>query len=254
MPLPIAAVFGFAAAAAVNYVLHESWTFRHGARRLSLRRGGLYLTTLCLTLGARIGAVLIIQRALLGAVDHKLATLLAATGISFLVNYGLSRYVVFTGRPHGPKAPASGEVRMSDTGRRFPDTWQIPEFSTLLLGGGRREYALGIPVINEGERIRHQLLRIQAADLPVDVIVADGGSTDGSLDADFVAAAGVRAVLTKTGPGRLSAQLRMAYAWCLMQGYSGIVTIDRNGKDNVEAVSGFVARLASGKDYVQGSR
>ena len=44
----------------------------------------------------------------------------------------------------------------------------------------RRAHALVIPVINEGERIRGQLERIRDADLPVDVIVADGGSTDGS--------------------------------------------------------------------------
>jgi len=40
-----------------------------------------------------------------------------------------------------------------------------------------------IPVINEGDRIRGQLMRIRDSGLPVDVIVADGGSTDGLLDA-----------------------------------------------------------------------
>ena len=67
-----------------------------------------------------------------------------------------------------------------------------------------------------------------------------------------VAGAGVRAVLTKTGPGKLSAQLRMAYAWCLREGYAGIVTIDGNGKDGVEAVAAMVAKLEEGCDYVQG--
>jgi hypothetical protein len=64
----------------------------------------------------------------------------------------------------------------------------------------------------------------------------------------------VTAVLTKTGPGKLSAQLRMAYAWCLREGYGGIVTIDGNGKDGVEAVTNMVAKLDEGYDYVQGSR
>lgn len=132
--------------------------------------------------------------------------------------------------------------------------WDVPAHEAALYAPRRQPHALVIPVINEGERIRGQLKRIQAAGLPVDVIVADGGSTDGSLDADFVADAGVRAVLTKTGPGKLSAQLRMAYAWCLRQGYSGIVTIDGNGKDGVEAVAEMVARLEDGCDYVQGSR
>ena len=132
--------------------------------------------------------------------------------------------------------------------------WQVPAHDAAIYAEKRHAHALVIPVINEGARIRGQLERIKAAGLPVDVIIADGGSTDGSLDPDFVRPVGVRAVLTKTGPGKLSAQLRMAYAWCLRQGYDGIVTIDGNGKDGVDAVAAMVARLEEGCDYVQGSR
>lgn len=46
----------------------------------------------------------------------------------------------------------------------------------------------------------------------------------------------------------------MAYAWCLRQGYQGIVTIDGNGKDGVEAVQHMTNMLQEGYDYVQGSR
>jgi dolichol-phosphate mannosyltransferase len=134
------------------------------------------------------------------------------------------------------------------------DEWQLPAFEIAIFTPRRHDHVLVIPVINEGERIRGQLLRIRDAGLPVDVIVADGGSTDGSLDAVFVADADVRAVLTKTGPGKLGAQLRMAYAWCLREGYRGIVTIDGNGKDGVEAVAHMVAKLEEGCDYAQGSR
>ena len=131
---------------------------------------------------------------------------------------------------------------------------EVPAHTIALHGARRWPHALVIPVINEGERIRAQLQRIKAADLPIDVIIADGGSRDGSLDPDFLRRQGVRAVLTKTGPGRLSAQLRMAYAWCLSEGYAGIVTIDGNGKDGIEAIATMVARLEEGYDYVQGSR
>jgi len=131
---------------------------------------------------------------------------------------------------------------------------QIPAHRADVLSPRSHDYVLVIPVINEGERIRAQLARIAAEGLPVDVVVADGGSTDGSLAHDYLAAQGVRALLTKTGPGKLSAQLRMAYAWCLDEGYEGIVTIDGNGKDNVEAVAAFVDRLRAGFDYIQGSR
>lgn len=132
--------------------------------------------------------------------------------------------------------------------------WQLPASRAEFRREKRHDHALVIPVINEGQRIRDQLKRLLEAQPPVDVVVADGGSTDGSLGADFVASVDVCTVLTKTGPGRLSAQLRMAYAFCLQQGYSGIVTIDGNGKDNVEAVANFVAKLKDGYDYVQGSR
>lgn len=132
--------------------------------------------------------------------------------------------------------------------------WELPSFETLTLRSRSHLYALVIPVINEGTRIRAQIERITALAPPVDVIIADGGSTDGSLDPDWLASTSVCAVLTKTGPGRLSAQLRMAYAWCLREGYAGIVNMDGNGKDGIEAVRIFTARLEAGYDYVQGSR
>lgn len=132
--------------------------------------------------------------------------------------------------------------------------WQVPEHDAVCLGARAFDHALVIPVINEGVRIQRQLQEIFAARPPVDVIIADGGSTDGSLDLDFLRANGVRCRLTKLGPGRLSAQLRMAYAWCLDEGYEGVVTMDGNGKDNVEAISAFVAKLQQGFGYVQGSR
>lgn len=133
-------------------------------------------------------------------------------------------------------------------------TWQLPAFTAAVLAPRRHGHALVIPVIDEGDRIRAQLARIAAAAPPVDVVIADGGSTDGSLEPEALRRLGVRALLVKTGPGRLSAQLRMAYAWCLDEGYEGIVTMDGNGKDGVEAVAAFVARLRDGDDYVQGSR
>ncbi|MCO6363410.1 MULTISPECIES: glycosyltransferase family 2 protein [unclassified Paracoccus (in: a-proteobacteria)] len=132
--------------------------------------------------------------------------------------------------------------------------WQLPAFETLELASRQGKYALVIPVINEGERIHAQLARIAALKERPDTIVADGGSTDGSLDQAFLVEQGVRTRLTKTGPGKLSAQLRMAYAYCLREGYEGVITIDGNGKDGVDAIAAFVARLDAGDDYVQGSR
>lgn len=131
---------------------------------------------------------------------------------------------------------------------------ELPDFDRHVFAPRKHAFALVIPVINEGERIRAQLGRIQTAAPSVDVIVADGGSTDHSLDTDFLRAANVRALLVKQGPGKVGAQLRMAYAWALDEGYEGIVTMDGNGKDGVEAIDSFVRKLREGYDYVQGSR
>lgn len=145
---------------------------------------------------------------------------------------------------------------MIDTPLYFDDsTWELPGHTKSVYAPRSHRYALVIPVINEADRIRRQLKNMQDITLPVDVIVADGGSTDGSLDEEYVRLSGVTAVLIKNnGPGKLSAQLRMAYAWCIQQGYEGIVTIDGNGKDGVEAVRDMVSLLDEGFDYVQGSR
>jgi dolichol-phosphate mannosyltransferase len=46
----------------------------------------------------------------------------------------------------------------------------------------------------------------------------------------------------------------MGFAYALQQGYRGIVTVDGNGKDGVEAIPRFVQELEAGLDFVQGSR
>src|SRR5690606_13311107 len=87
-----------------------------------------------------------------------------------------------------------------------------------------------------------------------DIIIIDGGSTDGSLEPTALQSNGVRGLLVKTGPGKLSAQLRCAYSFALDQGYTGIVTIDGNDKDDPEAIPRFIDALEQGVDFVQGSR
>lgn len=131
---------------------------------------------------------------------------------------------------------------------------EVPDSDITLVHPRHWDYALVIPVINEGERIRKQLRTLFELKAPIDVIVADGGSTDGSLDPEFLRTVGCRALLVKRGPGKLGAQLRMAYAWALGEGYKGIVTVDGNGKDGLEAIDNFVEKLKDGFDYVQGSR
>lgn len=135
-------------------------------------------------------------------------------------------------------------------------TWQVPTFDMPLWLGQRHSYCVVIPVINEGSRIRHLLARMAALliDSIADIIIVDGGSTDGSLALDWLQEKGVRGLLVKTGPGKLSAQLRCGYAFALDKGYAGIVTIDGNDKDDPEAIPRFIDALKSGYNFVQASR
>ena len=135
-------------------------------------------------------------------------------------------------------------------------SWEIPSFDTHLWAGRLNPWCVVIPVINEGERIRNLLSRMASSDIAgqADIIIVDGGSTDGSLGLDFLRSNGVRGLLVKTGPGRLSAQLRCAYAFALQQGYDGIITIDGNDKDDPAAIPRFIDALERGADFVQASR
>lgn len=135
-------------------------------------------------------------------------------------------------------------------------SWQVPTFETLLWCGRQHPWCVVIPVINEGERIANLLTRMSAFKIGciADIIIVDGGSTDGSLGLELLQKNGVRGLLLKTGPGKLSAQLRCAYAFALDQGYEGIVTIDGNDKDDPEAIPRFIDALKQGIDFVQASR
>jgi len=132
--------------------------------------------------------------------------------------------------------------------------WQVPAFTCTEFAQRRTRYCVCVPVINEGERIRKQLGEMHEFADQADILICDGGSRDGSLAEDLLRRCGVRALLVKTGPGKLSAQLRMGYAYALRAGYEGIVTIDGNDKDGVDAIPRFLKELDAGVDLIQGSR
>jgi glycosyltransferase involved in cell wall biosynthesis len=134
--------------------------------------------------------------------------------------------------------------------------WQLPDYEVTEFAVRATRYCVVIPVLNEGERIRAELEEIARCGISrvLDIVILDGGSSDGSIEPSFLRHTGVRALLVKTGPGRLSAQLRMGYAWAMQEGYEGVVTIDGNNKDGVDAIAAFIPELESGWDFVQGSR
>lgn len=133
-------------------------------------------------------------------------------------------------------------------------SWQIPNFKEDIIAPKKNKYCILVFVINEGNRVQKQLNKMKVLANNIDIVVADGGSTDGSLGLKFLKTVGVRVLLTKTSIGKLSTQMRMAFAWALTEGYEGVVIIDGNNKDDTTAIPAFIKLLENGYDHIQGSR
>lgn len=145
-------------------------------------------------------------------------------------------------------------MKKQDIIRKNNPGWQFPDFREEVFLPRKNEYCMCVFVINEGDRIKTQLQKMKGLARYVDIVIADGGSTDGSLETSFLIDNKVRALLTKLGQGKLSAQMRMAFAWALAEGYKGVVVVDGNNKDSVEDAPNFIKLLEQGYDHVQGSR
>lgn len=132
----------------------------------------------------------------------------------------------------------------------------IPKFECDEYAPKKTKYCVCIPIINEGERIIKELQRAKMYKIQdlVDIVICDGGSTDGCTDSEKLKSLGVNTLLTKRDHGKQGAQLRMGFWWALERGYEGIITIDGNNKDSIEDIPKFIKKLEEGYDFVQGSR
>ena len=132
----------------------------------------------------------------------------------------------------------------------------VPRFTAAEYNSKQHDYVLLIPIINEGDRIIRELTRAQEASVSdtVDIVICDGGSSDGCTEEQKLRQLQVNTLLVKQDAGKQGAQLRMGIAWALNRGYRGIVTIDGNDKDSIEDVPRFVEKLREGYDLIQGSR
>ena len=139
---------------------------------------------------------------------------------------------------------------------RYPGAEGIPSYEAECFLPKKSDYCLCIPVLNEGERILRELQRAKDAGIHeiADILICDGGSTDGSMDAGRLADLGVNTLIVKTGSGKQGAQLRTGFHLVKERGYKGILTIDGNDKDSIESVPLFIDKLKEGFAFVQGSR
>lgn len=134
------------------------------------------------------------------------------------------------------------------------DNWELPEFERLEFSKKKHKYCVCIFVINEGDKFHQQLKKMQYLAEQIDIIIADGGSTDSSTEPETLKNFNVNTLLTKTSTGKLGTQMRMAFAWAIKRGYLGVVVIDGNGKDSIEDIPNFINKLELDFDHIQGSR
>ncbi len=132
----------------------------------------------------------------------------------------------------------------------------VPKFECFEYGAKTKDYAILIPIINEGDRIYKELKRAQENNVSAvaDIVICDGGSSDGCTEEQLLKSLDVNTLLVKQDAGKQGAQLRMGMWWGLERGYKGIITIDGNNKDSIEDVPKFIEKLEQGYDFVQGSR
>lgn len=138
--------------------------------------------------------------------------------------------------------------------RPAPAISGVPSFTATALRARSSRFCVLVTVIDEGPRLARQLGRMRHHTTAIDVIVCDGGSADGSTDRERMRAAGVCALLVTNRRERFSSSLRVGFAYALSEGYEGVITIDGNDKDGVDAIPRFVEQLDAGFDFVQGSR
>ena len=127
----------------------------------------------------------------------------------------------------------------------------VPKYECFEYAEKTKDYVVLIPIINEGDRITKELTRAKEHHISdyADIVICDGGSTDGCTDEKSLRSLDVNTLLVKRDEGKQGAQLRMGISWALERGYEGIITIDGNNKDSIEDVPNFIQKL---KESFQG--
>lgn len=132
----------------------------------------------------------------------------------------------------------------------------VPNYTADEYKPKENDYCILIPIINEKGRIDKELKRAFDSQIYqyADIVICDGGSTDGCTDKEELQKYNVNTLLVKKDKGKQGAQLRMGFDWALKRGYRGFITIDGNNKDSIEDVPLFIEKLKEGYDFIQGSR
>lgn len=89
------------------------------------------------------------------------------------------------------------------------------------------------PYYNEGDRIVKELQRAKKHNVSdyADIVICDGGSSDGCTKESRLRRLDVNTLLVKKDTSKQGVQLRMGIWWALQRGYKGVITIDGNNKE-----------------------
>ena len=112
-----------------------------------------------------------------------------------------------------------------------------------------------VPILNEGERILSQLVKMDLLSSFFDIVIVDGNSNDGSV----AAIVGkkfkhVRAILVDQSGLGLSRQIQLGLSYGVESRYKYVVTMDGNDKDHPQGIRKILDALNLGNDFIQGSR
>ncbi len=94
--LPIAAAVSFLIATIANYFMHSYWTFSASNRRFSFPRLLSYSIVCGLALASRFATLKVEQvMDLPWLLDKDLTYLVVAIGVSFMINFVFSKFIIF---------------------------------------------------------------------------------------------------------------------------------------------------------------
>ena len=96
---------------------------------------------------------------------------------------------------------------------RYEQLQGVPNFNCYEYEQKKKEYCVLIPIINEGDRIVKELKRAKKYQVSevADIIICDGGSTDGCTEEHQLRKLNVNTLLVKDDAGKQGAQLRMGF-------------------------------------------
>ncbi len=95
VPLRPAATAGFVVAASFNYELHEKWSFGDRTSPLSGQRLLAFVSVSVIVLGVRLAVLTGLGAFLPATPAWNAFALVTAVGLSYLANFGISRWLIF---------------------------------------------------------------------------------------------------------------------------------------------------------------